>query len=107
MKRIAFVLKVKADMIAQYKGHHTQVWPEMLAALHEAGWHNYSLYLRDDGLLFGYFETPGSFAAAQKAMAETEVNTRWQTLMAPYFESPDNARPDEMLIELDEVFHLD
>lgn len=107
MQRIAFVLKVKADKIAEYKEHHTQVWPEMLAALREAGWHNYSLFLHDDGLLFGYFETPGDFAAAQKAMAETEVNTRWQTLMAPYFESPDNARPDEMLIELDEVFHLD
>ena len=81
MKRVGFVLKVKADKIEEYKQHHTQVWPEMLDALRDAGWHNYSLFLREDGLLFGYFETPVDLATAQQAMAETEVNTRWQTFM--------------------------
>jgi len=107
MNRIGFVLKVKADRIVEYKRHHTQVWDEMLAALRESGWHNYSLFLRDDGLLFGYFETPHDLATATAKMAEHEVNTRWQEFMAPYFESPDNARPDRALIELEEVFHLD
>lgn len=79
----------------------------MLEALREAGWRNYSLFLRNDGLLFGYFETPHDLATATAKMAEKEVNTRWQELMAPYFESPDNARPDQMLVELEEVFHLD
>ena len=44
---------------------HAAVWPDMLRALHETGWHNYSLFLRDDGLLIGYFETPDLDAAAQ------------------------------------------
>ena len=39
-------------------------------------------------------------------MAATDVNTRWQEFMAPYFESPNNARADQMLVELQEVFHL-
>jgi hypothetical protein len=26
--------------------------------------------------------------------------------MAPYFDSPNNARPDEMFVELTEIFHL-
>jgi L-rhamnose mutarotase len=60
-----------------------------------------------DGLLFGYFETPTDLATASAAMAATEVNTRWQEFMAPYFEAPDNARPDQALVELEEVFHLD
>jgi L-rhamnose mutarotase len=107
MKRIGFVLKVRAEKLAEYKRHHEQVWPEMLAALRDAGWHNYSLFVRDDGLLFGYFETPESLAAAQARMAAQEVNTRWQEFMAPFFESPNNARPDEMFIELTEIFHLD
>jgi hypothetical protein len=29
----AFVLKVKADRLAEYKEHHKAVWPEMLDAL--------------------------------------------------------------------------
>ena len=107
MKRVGFVLKVKQDMLEEYIRHHEQVWPDMLEALIGAGWHNYSLFVRDDGLLFGYFETPDSLQAAQARMSEKEVNTRWQEFMAPYFESPNNARPDEMFVELTEIFHLD
>ena len=107
MKRVGFMLKVRQEKLEEYKQHHEQVWPEMLAALREAGWHNYSLFVRDDGLLFGYFETPDSLAAAQARMAEQAINTRWQEFMAPYFESPNNARPDEMFVELHEMFHLD
>jgi L-rhamnose mutarotase len=107
MHRVAFTLKVRPDKLDEYRAHHRQVWPEMLAALREAGWHNYSLFVRPDGLLFGYVETPEGLAAAQAKMAATEVNTRWQQFMAPYFESPDGARADEMFFELEEVFHLD
>ena len=59
----------------------------MLEALSRTGWHNYSLFLADDGLLFGYFETPVSLEEAQKGMSKEEVNARWQTQMAPFFEN--------------------
>jgi L-rhamnose mutarotase len=107
MKRVGFLLKVRPDRLKEYKRHHEQVWPEMLDALRNAGWHNYSLFVREDGLLFGYVETPDGLESAQMRMAETAVNTRWQEFMAPYFESPDNARPDHMFVELEEIFHLD
>ncbi len=107
MKRIAFLLKVKPDKIEEYKKFHQAVWPEMLAALRRAGWHNYSLFMRDDGLLFGYFETPESLAAALAGMAKEEVNTRWQEFMAPFFEGLGGAHADQGMIELEEVFHLD
>jgi L-rhamnose mutarotase len=105
MKRVGFMLKVKPDRLDEYRAYHRQVWPEMQDALRDSGWHNYTLFLRDDGLLFGYFETPHSLAHAQAQMEAREVNTRWQRMMAPYFEA--NARPDESFVELDEVFHLD
>jgi L-rhamnose mutarotase len=107
MKRVAFVLRVREDRLEEYKKHHQAVWPEMLAALRRTGWHNYSLFMRKDGLLFGYFETPQSFQAALAGMAQEKVNTRWQEFMAPYFESIEGGRPDEMMLELEEVFHLD
>jgi L-rhamnose mutarotase len=105
MQRAAFTLQVRPDRLEEYKSHHRAVWPEMLAALRETGWGNYSLFLRDDGLLFGYVETPDGLSAAQSGMAIREVNTRWQEFMAPYFVQ--GARPDEMFFELEEVFHLD
>jgi L-rhamnose mutarotase len=68
------------------------VWPEMLARARDAGWRNYSLFLRDDGLLVGYVETD-DFEAAQAAMEATEVNARWQAEMAPFFEDLDGGAP--------------
>ena len=107
MRRVGFLLKVRPDMLTEYKAHHQAVWTDMLEALRRTGWHNYSLFLRDDGLLFGYFETPDSLQAAQAGMAREEVNARWQALMAPYFENLGGASPDQGLIELEEIFHTD
>lgn len=107
MKRVAFLLKVKPEKIGEYVNHHEQVWPEMLDALRRTGWQNYSLFMRDDGLLFGYFETPESFEAALAGMSKEEVNARWQEFMAPYFEGIGGAHADENMLELKEVFHLE
>jgi len=106
MERVCFLLQVKKDRLEEYKERHTRVWPEMLAALSETGWRNYSLSLRDDGLLAGYLETP-DFEAARAGMDNREINERWQKEMAPFFEQLEGRRPDEGLLRLEEVFHLD
>ena len=107
MKRVGFLLKVKEDKIDEYVEHHENVWPEMLDALRSTGWHNYSLFLRDDGLLFGYFEAEQDFDASLAGMAKEDVNAKWQEFMAPYFENLGDAHADESMLELREVFHLD
>ena len=106
MQRICFVLHVKKDRLEEYKERHKNVWPEMREALQRTGWHNYSLFMREDGLLFGYFEADESFQASLDGMAREEVNQRWQDFMAPYFEGV-GLHADQMMVELDEVFHLD
>ncbi len=107
MKRIGFLLKVKQDKLAEYKAHHAAVWPEMLDALRRTGWHNYSIFAREDGLLFGYFEAEENFAASLAGMAKEDINAKWQEFMAPYFENLSGAHADESMLALDEVFHLD
>ncbi|MFC5800517.1 L-rhamnose mutarotase [Streptomyces formicae] len=114
MQRVCFLLKVRQERLEEYRERHAAVWPGMLAALSAAGWHNYSLFLREDGLLVGYLETE-DFAVAQAAMAATDVNARWQAEMAAFFENEkgsgsealDGVRPDEAMKPLTEVFHLD
>jgi L-rhamnose mutarotase len=106
MKRVGFLLQVKKDRIPEYKKHHEAVWPEMLDALRRQGWHNYSLFMRDDGLMFGYFEAAESFEVSNAGMAKEAINLKWQEFMGPYFESI-SGRPDENMIQLEEVFHLD
>ena len=101
MERVCFQLQVRPDRLEEYRARHREVWPEMLDALREAGWRNYSLFLREDGLLIGYVETD-DFGAAERAMAATGVNERWQRDMAPFFD----VRADHALVRLEEVFHL-
>jgi L-rhamnose mutarotase len=104
--RVCFQLQVKPDRIAEYRARHASVWPDMLRALAETGWHNYSLFLRQDGLLIGYLETP-SLGQAQAGMAATEVNARWQAEMGELFEDLEGRAPDEGFLVLDEIFHLE
>ena len=105
MQRVCFLLKVRADRLDEYRERHAAVWPEMLDALSATGWHNYSLFLREDGLLIGYVEAD-DLAAAQAGMAATDVNARWQAEMAPFFVDL-QGRPDEGFALLPEVFHLE
>jgi L-rhamnose mutarotase len=100
--RACFVLKVRADRLDEYRADHERVWPEFLVALRAAGWRDYSTFLRADGLVVGYFESDDT-AAAMRAMADTEINAKWQSAMAKYFEQPDGGTPEL----LPEVFNLD
>ena len=106
MERVCFLLKVRKDRLDEYKQRHESVWAEMRQALHDTGWTNYSLFLRDYGLLVGYLETP-DFDAALRGMSQQEVNARWQREMGPFFENLDGRRPDEGLLRLEEIFHLE
>lgn len=106
MARYCFCLQVKPDRMAEYAQRHRAVWPEMRQALRDTGWRNYSLFLRDDGLLVGYVEAD-DLEAAQAAMARTEVNARWQAEMAEFFIGLDGRGPDEGFLLLEEVFHLE
>lgn len=106
MNRYCFQLQLAPEHLSEYRARHAAVWPEMLRALESSGWTNYSLFLRDDGMLIGYFESPGTLEQAQAAMAETSVNARWQAEMAPFFAGLDGT-PDSSFVVLTEVFNLE
>ncbi|MEM8494572.1 MAG: L-rhamnose mutarotase [Planctomycetota bacterium] len=105
MPRYCFTLQVKPDRLDAYRAAHEDVWPDMLDVLRRHGWRNYSLYLRDDGLLIGVTECD-DLDAAVKGMADEPVNTRWQAAMLEYFESLEHETADRSLTVLPEVFHL-
>src|SRR5262245_11447014 len=105
MQRVCFLLRIKSEHREEYLARHESVWPEMLSALRETGWKNYSLFSAGDGLVVGYLETD-DFDASVRAMAATEVNARWQAEMTPFFELGGRP-PDQGFVLLDEYFHLD
>ena len=103
--RVCFRSSVQPALIDEYRRRHAAVWPEMLRALKDAGWNNYSLFLGEDGLLIGYLECD-DFDDARARMALAGVNARWQAEMAKLFENTDQA-PDAGFLILEEVFNLD
>lgn len=106
MQRICFLLQVKPERIEEYRKRHEQVWPEMREALSRTGWHNYSLFLREDGLLVGYVETP-DFEQARAGMAALEVNQRWQDEMREFFIDTEGRHADRQMKPLEQVFFLE
>ena len=106
MARYCFQLQVRPELLDEYRERHRAVWPDMLRALHDTGWRNYSIFARPDGLLVGYVEAD-DLDAAQQAMARTEVNERWQADMSKYFVGLSGRGPDESIVALEEIFHLE
>jgi L-rhamnose mutarotase len=105
VQRVGFQLLVDPGRIAEYEERHRNVWPRMLAEIAASGRRNYSIFLRSDGLLFGYFEVD-DLAASTAYLAASPIASSWEAESAGFFTQLDG-RPDQGFVELREVFHLD
>src|SRR5689334_1600092 len=101
-QRSAFVLRVHPDKVDEYVEAHKNVWPEMLAALRDAGIRNYTIF-RSGNEMFGYFESDDLEAAAAY-LEQQQVNARWQDAMGGLLEE---RVPNSGPAVLEEIFRLD
>jgi L-rhamnose mutarotase len=106
MARVCFQLQVRPELIPEYVARHRAVWPDMLRAIADAGRRNYSLFLRDDGLLIGYYETDDD-AVSAAALAADPRTAAWEAEASAFFVSLDGSRPDQGAPQLREVFNLE
>jgi L-rhamnose mutarotase len=106
MARVCFQLQVRPELLSEYVARHRAVWPDMLHAIADAGRRNYSLFLRDDGLLIGYYETDDDDASAA-ALAADPRTAAWEAEAAGFFAALDGVRPDQGAPQLPEVFNLE
>lgn len=104
MKRHAFTMKLKPGMAAEYQRRHDELWPELAAALRDAGIRDYSIFLDEAAMtLFAVQKQAEGGAAAR--LPDLPVVKRWWAYMAPLMEAhPDNS---PVCGPLREVFHLD
>ena len=105
MQRVCFQLQVNPERLDEYRERHAAVWPSMLEAIAASGRRNYSLFLRDDGLLIGYYETDDD-TASQRLLDVDPRTAPWETEMADYFVDIDG-RPDQAAQRLTEIFNLE
>src|SRR5690242_6196101 len=97
MKRIGQILGLDPARLDEYKRDHVRIWPEIEAAIREAGIRNYSIFHRR-GLLFAYFEYHGpddEYAARMAALAKAPRMREWWDIMEPMQRPLDDRRPGE------------
>jgi L-rhamnose mutarotase len=104
MERLCFTFEIYHGQEAEYKRRHDEIWPELVEAIQDAGFENYSLFRRNQTIV-GYVECHPDVATAFGKLGPHEANARW----AEWFKDVIVSLTDENgeLIKLDEVWHLD
>jgi L-rhamnose mutarotase len=107
MQRIAMVINVKPEKLAEYKRLHAAAWPEVLDALRRAHVRNYSIFLKDH-TLFGYLEYHGSDWDADMAQVAADPATkRWWALTDPCQEPWPTRTAGEWWARMQSVFLME
>lgn len=104
MERVCFGFEIFEGKEEEYKKRHDEIWPEMITALQESGFRNYTLFRKGTNIV-GYFEAHPDAATATAAMAKTDVNVRWGEWFKDVIVSLNDDSGN--LKELQEVWHLD
>ncbi|HEV3404473.1 MAG TPA: L-rhamnose mutarotase [Gaiellaceae bacterium] len=104
MERLCFTFEIRPGTEAEYKKRHDEIWPELVDAIKEAGFENYSLFRRGTQVV-GYVECDPDVATAFATLGPSEANARW----SKWFEDVIVSLTDEdgELYRLEEVWHLD
>ena len=106
-QRVCFQLQVRPDRLDDYRTTScARSGPTCSPRCTRTGWRNYSLFLRDDGLLIGYFEAADSARRARRRWPPPR-STRGGRPRWPSSSPTSTVRPDEGFLRLDEVFHLE
>ena len=107
MKRFGQVIGLRPERYDEYVKAHGDVWPGVLAMIHEANIRNFSIF-HHDGLLFSYFEYIGDdYAADMEKMAADPETQRWWEWMMPMQAPLEDRAEGEWWHDIDEVFHVD
>lgn len=106
MEKICFLLRVRPDAVGEYIARHDAAWPELLEALRESGYRNYSVFIDSDGLIVGYLETE-DFEESSRVMNAHPVSARWSEYMDELFVPVDDDHPVGSLRIVRKGFDLD
>jgi L-rhamnose mutarotase len=102
-KQIAFRMNLFAGHATEYRRRHDAIFPELKAALKDAGVSDYSIWLDPEANhLFGILTL--SDDNTLDALADTEIMKRWWVHMADIMATDANNVPVQ--IPLQRMFHL-
>ena len=104
IKRIAFKMKLRYGMKAEYIKRHNEIWPELSELLKQSGVSDYSIFLDEEtNTLFGVQKQSGD--QSSQDLGKNPIVQKWWAFMADLMETnPDNS---PVSIPLEEVFYME
>jgi L-rhamnose mutarotase len=103
--KVAFTMKLKPNVIDEYKRRHDEIWPELVALLHEHGISDYSIFLDEQTLtLFAVQNVSSTTISSNDKLRSNEIMQRWWVHMAELMETNDDGSPVTHPLQL--VFHM-
>lgn len=104
MEQIAFVMRLKPGCEQEYRRRHDEIWPELQAALTEAGIRDYSIFLDETTLtLFAVLRLMPDHT--RDRLPSLPIMRRWWDSMAELMEVDPTNRPIDRALTA--VFHMD
>lgn len=109
MHRMGRIIKLKPEVISEYKRIHAAVWPEVLQAIRASNIRNYTIFLKEpENILFAYWEYHGNdFAADMAAIAKAPRMRDWWKITDPMQVPFDTRKDGEWWADMENVFHTD
>ncbi len=109
MERMGQVIRLKAEIIDEYKKIHAAAWPAVLKAISDSNIANYTIFLKEpENLLFAYWEYHGTdFAADMAKMKLVPQMLEWWKITDPMQIPYESRKPGEWWARMEDVFHTD
>ncbi len=108
-RRYCLTLDLKNDqtLIAEYKRHHKEIWPEITKSIRNAGVEDLEIYLFGTRLVM-ILEVNESFSFEKKAESDRNNSTvqEWERLMWKFQQPLPEARPGEKWLVMEKIFKL-
>ncbi|MBC7809957.1 MAG: L-rhamnose mutarotase [Burkholderiales bacterium] len=107
MRRFGQTIRLRPEVVAEYKRIHVKIWPEIEDAIRESGIRNYSIYLKD-GIMFAYMEYHGpddEFEARMEALSNAPRMQEWWEITKAMQIPLDTRADGEWWADMEEVFH--
>lgn len=88
-RRVAQIVKLKPEHVAEYKACHARVWPEVLKQIKDCNIEDYSIFHDpDSGILFASFKYVGyNWAGDMERMRENPKVQEWWKMTDSFQES--------------------
>jgi L-rhamnose mutarotase len=110
MKRYCLALDLADDpkLVAEYKRHHRNVWPEITQSIRESGIEDLEIYLLGTRL-FMIMQVNDAFSFDRKAELDrgNPKVQEWERLMWKFQRPLPQAKPGEKWLLMERIFKLD